>query len=441
MRLLTHTLLTGLTSLCLAGSAAADSSDELQKIVAAQQEQIRAQSDQIAEQGRILQELRQHLAGEPPVGAAPPSSELPGGWTLPGTDTVMSVGGFVWLQAIHDDRAITSECDFVTSSIVTRGATKVQGSNGQTNFCTNGTRLWWKTLTPFGDRRMTTYVETDFFGNSDSPEFHFRQAYAQLTDAVLGGDLLVGQAWSTFVDLGSFPNTLDFEGVNASLEIRQPLVRWTRSLSGFGEGLSTSFAIESGENVVIENADALTLWPDAVWILRWDGDGGHVQGGAIARQIRGSASNGPIENDTGYGLSVSGMIALPYLAKGDNLTFQGTWGSGIGSYFDDAPPDAVFDPAASEQKLIPVWGGFVGLQHFWIEEVSSTLTGGYVNADNRGIQADDAFHTSVYASGNLIYTPFSSTAVGIEYLFGKRRDKDGADGTDSRVIVGSQVNF
>jgi len=437
---------------------------ELLQIIEAQQRQLDAQQEQLKAQEKKLQELRQQVQGlakgatpsEAPVvkkseataseGVAPrrteihterrdkeqPHEDWQGSFGVEGLDTWFKIGGFVELDVIHDTDAIGTPGDFVTSAIVTGDATKAEGSDGQTNFSVNPTRLYFETRTPIRQHRLTTYLSMDFFGDSTStaPDPRMRQAYGELTDIVLDGDLLVGQAWSTFSDLEAMPNTLDFEGPNSFFGLRQPLVRWTR---GIADGLKLMVAAETPDNHIIQGADSLTAWPDGVLSMVWDQAPVHLTGSFVARDLRASSSNGPTETAFGWGGSLSGKVGIPFLAEKDFLTFSATYGEGIGSNFNDAPPDAVFDSAGANLDAIPVFGWFLSYQHQWSRQFTSTFVYGALDADNRPAQPPDSFDKTQYASANLVWTPTKRWVFGIEGLWGKRVDKDGEEGTDFRT--------
>ncbi len=315
--------------------------------------------------------------------------DWPGSFRLPGTRTRMAIGGYAKLSIIHDTSAITSPCDFVTADIVTADGTKAQGDDGQTNFCVKASRFHVETRTPTSVGRVGTYLSVDFFGNSQSatPDLRLRQAWGELTGFLFGGDLRGGQAWSTFTDPDALPATLDFEGPGSSLQIRQPLLRWTK---GMGEGLDALVAVETPSNTDIDGADTLTRWPNAVLAANWKYPGGHLKGATVIRDVRASADNGPTASAVGWGFTGSGLVGLPFLGEKDNLTFQISYGQGIGSYFGDSPPDAVIDPTGASLEVVPVFGAYAGIQHWWLTALRSTAVYGYLDVDNRSAQAGDA---------------------------------------------------
>jgi hypothetical protein len=236
----------------------------LQRVIDAQQKQLDTQQEQLEAQKKQLQELRrqvQALAKEqetsrtpvveqttpvPPGGVTSrrtdihtarrdkgqPHEEWQGSFGVEDLNTRFKIGGFAELDVIHDSDAIGTPGEFVTSAIVTRDATKVEGADGQTNFSVNPTRLYAETRTPIEQHKLTTFLSMDFFDDSTSttPDPRLRQAYGEVTNILFGGDLLAGQAWTTFSDLEAFPNTLDFQGPNSFFGV--PASRWCAGPGG-----------------------------------------------------------------------------------------------------------------------------------------------------------------------------------------------------------------
>ncbi len=44
-------------------------------------------------------------------------------------------------------------------------------------------------------------------------------------------------------------------------------------------------------------------------------------------------------------------------------------------------------------------------------------------------------------AANIIWNPYEMTTFGLEYLWGRRENKDGADGTGSRFLFSSKFAF
>jgi len=490
-RTLTHLYLCVAAVACLAGRAFAQDAQsptlsgsarsgnaaqaqKLQQIIDAQQRQMDAQQAQLDTQRKSLERLRQQ-AKSLTEGAAPPTihvggrteatpsegdelakradtqtrrrddaqphEDWSGSFGLEGLDTRFKIGGFVELDAIHDNNAIGSKGQFVTSTIVVGPATKAQGSDGQASFSVNPSRLYVETRTPIQHHRLKTFVSVDLFGNALSvePELRLRQVYGELTNILFGGDLLIGQAWSTFSDLEAFPNTLDFQGPNSFFGTRQPLVRWTK---GIGEGLKLMVAAETPNNHIIQGADSLTAWLDALLSVGWDRAPVSLRGSFVARDLRASLNGGPTETALGWGASLSGKIGLPFAAKQDFMTFSATYGKGVGSDINDQPPDAVYEKAGGGGlNAIPAFGWFVSYEHWWSRQFTSTFVYGALDVDNQFPQPTDSLNKTRYASGNLVWTPIENWLFGVELLWGKRQNWDGREGTDFRTQFTSRLTF
>jgi len=375
-----------------------------------------------------------------PANQAQPQDPWAGSFPLDGVDTEIKIGGFLEFNAIHDSDAISTPGEFVTSAIATGNAAGAQGTDGRTRFSVQPSRLYIGTRTPIDGRRLTTVVSADLFGDSSgtSPDLRLRTGYAELSNAVLGGDLLVGKAWSTFAELAAFPNTLDFEGPNSFFGIRQTVLRWTRDM---GEGLKLMLAAETPSNHSIEGAGSRAHWPDGVVALTWDHGPASLKAAVLARDLQTSIENGSSGSTVGWGGSLAGKMRMPTRLKQDFLTFSVTYGQGIGSAFNDAPPDAVFDGASGSLKALETFGWFASYQHAWHPKLYSVLVYGELQQDNEPAQSADAFHRTQYASANLVWTPVEHWLFGIELLYGKREDRNGADGSDLRTLFSTRFSF
>ncbi len=445
---------------------------ELLRIIEKQQRQLSTQQGQLDAQQKRLQELGRQvhaLTEDQPPPEAPaaetsthattagdasrrsdtqttgsdkdhPHDEWKGSFAVEGLKTRFKIGGFAELDVIHDSDAIASKGQFVTATIATRDATKTQGADGQTSFSINPTRLVVETRTPVDQHRLTTFVSMDFYGDAlgVTPDPRLRQGYGEITNILFGGDLLAGQAWTTFADLQAFPDVLDFQGPNSFFGTRQPLIRWTK---GVGDGLKLMVAAETPDNHIVQGADTLTAWPDGVLSIAWDRASVHLMGSLVARDLRASLDNGSTQTAFGWGGSVSGKVGVPFIGEKDFMTFSATYGEGIGSNINDQPPDAVFDSAGTRLEAIPVFGWFLSYEHWWSDRFNSTIVYGALDVDNQDAQPADSFDSSQYASGNLVWMPNHRWLLGVEGLWGERVDKDGASGSDFRTQFTTRFSF
>jgi hypothetical protein len=73
--------------------------------------------------------------------------------------------------------------------------------------------------------------------------------------------------------------------------------------------------------------------------------------------------------------------------------------------------------------------------------IRSNQVYGYVNSDNPGFVSGDTFDNTQYAAVDFIWTPYKPVTLGVEYLWGRRENKDGASGTANRYLFSSRFDF
>ena len=451
---------------------------ELQRVIEAQQKQLESQQQQLDTQRQLLQELQtqiKSLAGdadkeevtvsaerapakqpEEPIKAQPQKRsglsdadkhdrDSPSGTNvtyfdpakvinIPGTKTSIGLHGLAQFQIIHDTVGLNNN-RFDTATI------PVDGGPSQTKFSVNPSQLAISSTTPVSRGRLNTMISMDFNGQLDRPEPRLRIAYGEFVSDELGLGVLGGQAYATMLDLRAAPETLDFAGPAALWQLRTPLLRFTKSLA---DGVITEVAIESPENVSYIDAEKLTRWPDLAVAGTWLAGGKyikHLRLAGLARDLRAEDDNGSTDSALGWAITGSAKLGLPFLGPKDNFKFTLHYGDGYGMELKGGPQEGAFNTSTLELNTIGVFGSYGGIQHFWSERFRSNLVYGYVNSDNPDFVSGDTFDNTNYAAADFIWAPYKNTAIGVEYLWGRRENKDGASGTSNRFIFSSRVNF
>ncbi len=151
--------------------------------------------------------------------------------------------------------------------------------------------------------------------------------------------------------------------------------------------------------------------------------------------------SGSTDSAIGWALTGSAKLGLPFLGEKDNFKFTVHYGDGYGTQLKGGPKEGAFNTVNSELETIGVFGSFGGIQHFWSDRWRSNLVYGYVNSDNPGFVSGDTFDNTNYVAADLIWNPYKKVDVGVEYLWGRRENKDGASGTANRFIFSSRVKF
>jgi hypothetical protein len=329
-----------------------------------------------------------------------------------------------------DNRNSGDDNRFVTALIPITNSPQYGGGT-QFNINSKATQLSVDVRAPSVDGAPRFYYENDFFGSGPG-EFPYRitQLYGEIYN------LIVGMTYSVFEDPDVWPDTVDFEGPNAMVFARRPLVRYMLPLD---EHWQMNFGIEQpGSEVDISNdpgASNVNHAPDIGFNVRWEEEKiGHIQFAMIFRDLGVIGGiTGPQET-FGWGVNLSGNFDLPWK---DTLQTQWTYGQGLFRYINDnfENNDGAFN-SRGELKPIPYFGAMIGYTHYWSEEWRSTATYGFVHLTNLASQAGTQYHETNYVSFNVVRQFRPRLSVGLEGLYGSKVDKADRTGDVFRVQIG-----
>jgi hypothetical protein len=315
------------------------------------------------------------------------------------------------------------------------------GKDGESIFSVRQSRLGVLGFLPTGWGELKTKFEFDLFGvgpDAGQTTIRLRHAYGEL------GPVLAGQTNSLFMDGDVFPNTIDYWGPSGMVFFRNVQLRYT---PWQGDGMKLAVALE-GPGVSLDNSSAgfanvssHNKLPDLTGQFRWEQGWGHLQAAGIVRQLgyetAGAPNAEPSGTKTGYGLNLSGT----YKTFGsDKLMGQVVMGHGIANYMNDAKIDLATD-ATGNPDLVPLLGWLVYYDHYWNDKWSSSIGWSETRESNTSGQAFNAFHKGSYGSVNLLWYPARNVMTGFEFLYGKRENKDGASGDDTRLQFSAKYTF
>ena len=369
------------------------------------------------------------------------AGEFPGSIRIPGTESAFKLGGQARLVAVHTLSALGTEDRFVTSSIPV-GVPRA-GEEARTVYSPIASRLNTELRMPSPRGPMRLFIETDFAAAGRTSRL--RHAFLQTNRFV------VGQTWSTFSDPEADTIGIDFEGLNAISQFRQPLFRWTPG--GTGARYQWAFALENPAPA-LTGAEGLNFSPDFIARLRYQPPRkrglalftDHIQASLLIRQLRGEVpgQSGDGLITTGIGGNISGVL-VPRWDADDRIKFAVIGGTGIGRYIADLSDvggqDAIYDPVQVSLRGLPVASGYVGYEHAWSRAFTTAVTYGVVNVSNLDIQLDDAFHRTQRTSINLMWNPVPFVDIVVEYLAGTRVNKNGQRASSSQLQSGWTLKF
>lgn len=208
-----------------------------------------------------------------------------------------------------------------------------------------------------------------------------------------------------------------------------------------------------------------TTWPDLILKARWDQPWGHIAGAFLLHQLSTSCAEvqctptlnaGAPVGDTWVGGAVPNQTKLGWAFNftghvntwgKDTLKGGVFFGKGVDHYMGDyggnqgaelgAGPTCGGGTAAAETwcgMYIPFsWGLYAAYQHFWTDQLRSTVGFGYSHVDNNANyqimpaaigmlgpnfnleNVDNESHMSAVA--NLIWSPVPKVDIGIEYVW------------------------
>lgn len=357
---------------------------------------------------------------------------MPGSIKIPGTDLSVKFGGYVKLDFIQDFDGLGNLSQFKTDTIPVSGTPNADQS-GITTIQARETRfnMDLRGDTPRG--RFRAFVEGDFYGDGNA--FRLRHAFGEF------GNLLAGQTWTTFMDISARHRTLDYEGPDAEVFVRQAMIRWTQPLS---HRWKLALAVESpGSQFVVPSGlhgSARSNLPDFPAFLRYEDGRGHFQVASILRQIRFDGVQGsPDVSTLGWGVNTTFRFRT---TERDSIAGQFVFGSGIGRYIESMAGqnvDAVF--RGTQLKALPVRGYVIGYEHHWTRTLQSNLAFAFADLTTDAFQPTSTIKRTQDARINLIWSPFRLVDLGGEFIWGRRDNKDGAHGDARRLQISMIYNF
>ena len=357
-----------------------------------------------------------------------------GFFRLPGTQTILKIGGYFKSDFMEDLKPAGNSDAFVPSSFPIPQVVSVNNAN----VSIRPTRLSLDFRYPTniaGDVRF--YVEGDFFGTSSTTP-RLRHAYAQVKN------VLFGQTFTNFMDPDAFPDTLDFQGPNGLVSIRNPQLRYGVALSPSTtlyvsvEKPSSDVIFKTPEFSAQPNAPA----PDGTVRLRQEFSRGHFQVAGLFRSIAAFLPNG--KTDSIFGWGVNAAFGVRTFGK-DNVIFEAAGGHGISRYIQDTSGlgiDAeVASPANPHLTATPGVGVVGAYQHYWFNRLRSNVVYSYAAVNNTALATGTTYNHATYTGSNLIWNPHGSLNLGAEVLYGWTMEQNGEKANAPRIQFSAKYSF
>ena len=415
---------------------------DLKSAIAAEQKDAKAQIEaeltpkqkELSQVTETYRTFAQDPVAAPRINNEPLDPRFPGYFRLPGTSTLLRIGGYAKTDFIYDLKPAGNLDSFIPSTIPIPAPATFTNST----ISVRPTRLNLDFLVPTkSGESYRFFLEMDMFGsNSTTPRL--RHAYGQAKN------FLIGQTFSNFMDPDAATDQLDFQGPNAWASTRNPQFRYSLLVAN-----KTTFSI-SAEKPTSDvdfqtpdfSAQPNSPAPDGTLKLRKEMERGHVQLSALFRSVAAFLPDGRSESVFGWGFNFAGAERL--WGK-DTIVYQAAYGNGIERYINDTSGlglDAAVSSLQSPHiQALPVVATYGGFQHFWMPRLRSNVVYSFVQVQNTEAQPGHTYHQGNYTAGNLIWNPFGSLTVGGEFLYGWRDNKDGSTGNAHRIQFSAKYNF
>ncbi|WP_170769151.1 DcaP family trimeric outer membrane transporter [Ruegeria lacuscaerulensis] len=326
-------------------------------------------------------------------------------------NTTLDVYGYVKADFFYDFDFDQGDTAFV--NVIGEPSTATSGTFGAT---VRQSRIGLLTSTPSAIGDIGGQLELDLFAGGGAAELRLRHANIRIGDA-----WLIGQFWTNFQPLDTYPTSVEFNGPVGIAFARVPQIRYTVTSV---ENTDIAFAIE--ENVGGSNSDDPVFTASAEY-----NDGKYI--GRIAGLYGRAQDGGGLNEVDQWGVTLSGSARLweGGLFQVNYVTGQalGPWLIGLG--------DPVVGGEAND-----VDGFTVELRQQVNDKWNVGIAYGYEDYDLATSTGDLAFTELETIHVNAFYQATETLTLSAEYIYGERNDViSGEDFDGSRVQVAAQLNF
>jgi hypothetical protein len=423
------------------------------KALQEQIEQLKATAVKSQEVAKDVVELRNQVDAQAKEVVV--AGDLPNSFRVPGSETSVHLYGIAELNVTHDFKGYNGDNDYASFVPYAPLNNSSDGDRkGSTSFHTRTSRIGIEAATPSSFGLITGKLEGDFNNDAKSPttgytsnvgteqatnsyNFRLRHAYVQ------AGSWVIGQTWTTFMDMDAAPETVDFNGPVGTTSMRQAQIRYSYRTPTIG---NYTAALENNDSYVLSPTGstynfnkAISRTPDVV--LRWDraADWGTLSARAVTQEI--SLKDADTTTSTrGWGFGTSATVKM---FGDDLLSLNLTGGDGIGRYFnyiEGAGYDSTQNKIVRERTV----GTVLGYQHKFNEEYRLDFAYGYQRsltnnftdwARANGLDSGRyAMNRDVW-QGHIggFWNPTKVIEIGVEAIYGQRKTLANEKGDVSRI--------
>lgn len=353
-------------------------------------------------------------------------------------EVLLGIGGYVKGTMSYDfDGAIDNGSEFTTFDI------PVPSDPGLRNRLAgniNHSRLFLRLVgrsERFGS--YEGFISTSFAGGASGNQLKLKKAYMRL------GNIIGGYYTSTFVDASAGTPVVNDQSPSGEATGTNVGIFYNPLLS---KHIKIGVSLEIPSASYRTNADVTAIsqrCPDIPVYIQygWDNHNSHIRLSGLYRNLSyRDMTVGKNRFVTGWAVQLSGTGILT-----DDLTayWQGSTGRGYGRYVNDLEGngyDLVPSATVKGKMVAPHMADFeVGMQYTFTPEVSATACYSESHVIRQYGVADNGYKYGRYMAITCWYDPVPDLNLGIEYLYGSRKDFNTLSSHANRIEAMVKYNF
>jgi hypothetical protein len=354
------------------------------------------------------------------------AGDIGGSFRLPGSETSVHLYGYAEAHMIHDFKESAPGDNFSNVSeqpLAGSGALK-----GRTKLTAESSRFGFETATPTQYGTFNTKLEMDFYsycgGECNRNRLRVRHAYGEYAG------WLVGQTWSTFMDLDYTAETVDF---NAQIGV--PFSRRTQIRYTWGDakaGYKFSFAAEDPSDQ-FGGGSADERLPHLV--ARFDKS--FDWGGANIRVLSHEKRDASGIRKRGYGIGMGGGYKLS-----DKDMLMATVAS-VNGDFDNMIGSNGYRFDGSKFLFDRNVGVALGWAHTFSDQLRSNVSyeESRAHVSDEFLALGDANKRLQQLHLGAVYSPIKNVELGSEIVWGRRTTYQSGIGTMARLDLMGRYSF
>ncbi|WNJ18188.1 DcaP family trimeric outer membrane transporter [Pontibacter sp. G13] len=307
------------------------------------------------------------------------------------------------------------------------------GTDGNWYFSVRQTRFGVEHAQPTDVGQLKLVFEWELFGvgaDAGQTTFRLRHAYGEL------GRWGAGQYWSVFMDIGIFPNSIEYWGPNGmilyrNIQLRYKLLETEKAYANISieQPGASGDGGQYADSLALQDLNPRFPMPDIALEYHRNFNFGYVELAGIVRYITWEDQNQDsidLSNEVfGWGLNLTTNVNV-----GEKNTIRAGFvvGDGIQNYMNDGGPDIGIENQFSNPSqpikgvTQPLWAFSAFLDRTWNERFTSSIGYAMAQIDVASGQDGTSLEQGRYGLANVLFHPTRNMLTGVELQYGGRRN-------------------